>query len=111
MELNQKNAWCHSGGYLFDISVLTRENLRIIRIIFMGCIDVKGNITRSGELILLALMGPSRIEAAARESGQPLFKVRSTVREFSDAGFVKLVAGGFQITPQGIKKLEGKNSE
>jgi len=77
----------------------------------MGCIDAKGNITRSGELILLALMDPSRIEAAAEESGQPLFKVRSAVREFSEAGFVKAVADGFQITPEGIKKLEGKNSQ
>jgi hypothetical protein len=77
----------------------------------MGCIDAKGNVTRSGELILLALMGPSQIEAAAKESGQPLFKVRSAVREFSDAGFVKAVTGGFQITPQGIKKLEGKKSK
>jgi hypothetical protein len=37
--------------------------------------------------------------------------VRSAVREFSDAGFVKAVTGGFQITPKGIKKLEGKNSK
>jgi len=77
----------------------------------MGCIDAKGNITRSGELILLALMGPSQIEAAAKESGQPLFKVRSAVREFTDVGFVKEVTDGFQITPEGIKKLEGKKSE
>ena len=77
----------------------------------MGCIDAKGNITRSGELILLALMGPSPIEDAAKESGQPLFKVRSAVREFTDVGFVKAVADGFQITSEGIKKLEGKNSE
>ena len=38
----------------------------------MACIDAHGKLTRSGELILLAMMEPADIETAAEESGQEL---------------------------------------
>ena len=72
----------------------------------MACIDANGNITRSAELILLALMEPSSIEAVVMESGLPLFRVRSAVRELSKAGLLKAVADEFQITSKGVERLE-----
>ena len=74
----------------------------------MACIDVNGKITRSGELILLAMMEPANVESAANETGLPLFKVRSAVRELSKAGLLIETEGLFKVTPIGIAKLEDR---
>lgn len=76
----------------------------------MACIDANGKLTRSGELILLAMMKPADVEFVAKESGQPLFKVRSAVRELSKAGLLVEVAGGAVITAKGIEKLEDRQA-
>lgn len=77
----------------------------------MACIDANGNITRSGELILLAMMAPVGVEVAANETGLPLFKVRSAVRELSKAGLLLDAEGLYKITPKGIEKLEDRKSK
>ncbi len=74
----------------------------------MACIDANGKLTRSGELILLAMMEPADVEFAAKESGLPLFKVRSAVRELSKAGLLEEVDGGIKITEKGVEQLEDR---
>jgi predicted methyltransferase len=74
----------------------------------MACIDANGKLTRSGELILLAMMEPADVETAAKESGQPLFKVRGAVRELSKAGLLTEAEGGFKVTSKGIENLEDR---
>ncbi len=76
----------------------------------MACIDANGKLTRSGELILLVMMEPAGVEFAAKESGLPLFKVRSAVRELSKAGLLEEVEGGLKVTVQGIEKLEDRQA-
>jgi predicted methyltransferase len=76
----------------------------------MACIDADGRLTRSGELILLAMMKPADVEAAAKESGLPLFKVRGAVRELSKAGLLTEMDGGFKVTEKGIEKLEDRKA-
>jgi predicted transcriptional regulator len=76
----------------------------------LACIDANGKLTRSGELILLAMMEPADVETAARESGLPLFKVRSAVRELSKADLLAEVEGGFKVTSKGIEKLEDRKT-
>lgn len=76
----------------------------------MACVDANGKLTRSGELILLAMMEPADVETAARESGLPLFKVRSAVRELSKADLLAEVEGGFKVTSKGIEKLEDRKT-
>jgi DNA-binding IclR family transcriptional regulator len=75
----------------------------------MPCIDADGNITRSAELLLLAMKEPATIEETFKESGLPLFKVRSGVRELHRAGLLeKLPHDRYQITVKGFDKLEGR---
>lgn len=74
----------------------------------MACIDANGNITRSAELILLAMMKPSSVDVVAGECGLPLFRVRGAVRELSKAGLLTSVEDHYQTTDQGIEKLEGR---
>ncbi len=73
----------------------------------MGCINVNGTMTRSGELILLALRTPMTPEEAAKETGVPLFKIRSSIREFLAARLVQAVDDKFQTTPDGLARVEG----
>lgn len=74
----------------------------------MGCIDADGQITRSAELILLAMLHPATIQAAFEECGLPLFRVRSAVRELTNAGLLKKIADNlYQVTAKGIKRIEG----
>jgi hypothetical protein len=76
----------------------------------LACVDANGKLTRSGELILLAMMEPADVETAAQESGLPLFKVRSAVRELSKADLLAEVEGGFKVTSKRIEKLEDRKT-
>jgi predicted transcriptional regulator len=77
----------------------------------MACIDADGHITRSAELILLAAVEPAEIESIVKECGLPAFRVRSALRELEKAGLVKIEAGMYRVTPEGVEKLEGKKNE
>jgi type II secretory ATPase GspE/PulE/Tfp pilus assembly ATPase PilB-like protein len=72
----------------------------------MGCINVDGTLTRSGKLILSALHTPMTPEEAARETGVPLFKVRSSIREFLAARLVQAADDKFQTTLDGLVQIE-----
>jgi hypothetical protein len=73
----------------------------------MACIDANGNVTRTGELILLALQTPAAAEAVAAETGLPLFRVRGAIRELARADLLAPLGDKqFQITARGVRKLE-----
>jgi hypothetical protein len=76
----------------------------------VGCINVDGTLTRSGELVLLALRTPMTPEEAARDTGVPLFKVRSGIREFLAARLVQAADDKFQTTQDGLDRVEGAES-
>ena len=76
----------------------------------MACINADGTLTRSGELIILALRTPGTAEEVAQETGEPLFKVRSALREFMGAGFVEAQEDKYRSTPQALARLEGSQA-
>ncbi len=55
----------------------------------------------------MALRTPMTPEEAATETGVPLFKVRSGIREFLAAGLVQAADDKFQTTPDGLARIEG----
>lgn len=73
----------------------------------MACINADGTLTRSGELILLAIRTPLTPEEVAKETGEALFRVRSALREFLAAGFVEAQEDKYCSTLTGQAKLEG----
>lgn len=73
----------------------------------MACINADGTLTRSGELIILALRTPLTPEEIAKETGEALFRVRSALREFLGAGLVEVKEEKYCSTPAGLDKLEG----
>jgi predicted transcriptional regulator len=74
----------------------------------MACIDADGNLTRTAELILLALRRAAVAEEVAAETDLPLFRVRGAIRELQRAGLLAALGDQrFQTTDRGIGKLEG----
>jgi DNA-binding IclR family transcriptional regulator len=70
----------------------------------MPCVSPDGKPTKSGVAMLSALKsGASTPKAVADASRQPLFKVRSGLRELVNAGFVKQVDDKYQLTTEGSK--------
>ena len=55
----------------------------------MGCVNPDGTLSSQAESILKALVSPKELEEVARETGLPLYRVRSAVRELSGADLVE----------------------
>jgi predicted transcriptional regulator len=68
----------------------------------MACISPDGKPTESGTKMLRALKsGLGAAEEIAKETGLPLFRVRSGLRELSQAGLIVDKAGKYEITDKG----------
>ncbi|MCW4016867.1 MAG: helix-turn-helix domain-containing protein [Candidatus Bathyarchaeota archaeon] len=70
----------------------------------MPCVSPDGKPTKSGIATLSALKsGAATPEDVSKVTGNPLFKVRSGLRELVNAGFAKQEDDKYQITPEGSK--------
>ena len=76
----------------------------------MACIDANGFITRTAELVLLALMESRSDEEAAGECNLPLYRIRAIFRELGKVRYIAQTDDGFQTTREGIKAIEGKRA-
>jgi DNA-binding IclR family transcriptional regulator len=73
-------------------------------VIVLPCVSPDGKPTKSGIATLSALKsGASTPKAVSEITGQPLFRVRSGLRELVNAGFVKQVDDSYQFTTEGSK--------
>ncbi len=71
----------------------------------MACVNPDGTLSPSAKQLLGILESPLAPEAIAQEVGQPLFKVRSSLREMADAGLIAEQNGSFQVTDAGRKAI------
>jgi len=70
----------------------------------MGCISPDGTPTESGKKMLLALQkGLRSPEDIAKETGLPLFRVRSGLRDIVGAGLAEQQGNGYELSPKGIE--------
>ncbi len=72
----------------------------------MGCVNSDGSITNSARLMLSLLSTPMTAEEAAAQSGQPLFKVRSSLREMVETGLVELEGEHYRTSALGKARAE-----
>jgi len=73
----------------------------------MACISPDGKPTESGSKMLGALRsGLGSPEEIARETGLPLFRVRSGLRELTQAELANQKNDKYQITDKGSALLE-----
>lgn len=77
----------------------------------MACIQPDGTLSRSGEIILLALHAPRTPEEVARETAIDLFMVRGAMREFMQASYVEKERHLFRLTPKGLAAIEGADEK
>jgi len=73
----------------------------------MACISPDGKPTESGAKMLLALKsGLGSPEEIAKDAGLPLFRVRSGLRELTQAGLANQRNDKYEITERGTALIE-----
>lgn len=72
----------------------------------MACINPDGSLTRPGRALLTALQRPVDLARASSDSGIPLYRVRSVIRELLEAGLVSVEGELYKITGPGMEKLQ-----
>ena len=74
--------------------------------IILPCVSADGKPTKSGIATLTAIRnGASTAKAVSDNTGQPMFKVRSGLRELAKAGFLKETESKYQLAEKGFKLL------
>ena len=72
--------------------------------IAVPCVSSDGKPTKSGIATLSVLKGgDSTPKAVAEITSQPMFKVRSGLRELVNAGFVEQINDKYRLTAKGEK--------
>jgi predicted transcriptional regulator len=71
----------------------------------MACVSPDGTLSESAKALLKALAKPTAAEEIAKQVGQPLFKVRSSLRDLTAAGLVQEKGQDFLITESGKAKI------
>ena len=73
----------------------------------MPCVSPDGKPTPSGLALLKSLkneaLSPNEVMS---ETGQPLFRVRSGLRELENAGFVEEAEGKYNLSKNGEKLVQ-----
>ena len=73
----------------------------------MACISPDGKPTESGTKMLLALKsGLGAPEEIAKSTGLPLFRVRSGLRELTQAGLSDLKDDKYEVTEKGVELIK-----
>ncbi|MCL5935347.1 MAG: helix-turn-helix domain-containing protein [Firmicutes bacterium] len=74
----------------------------------MACINPDGSVTRPGRAMLNAMLLPATLDQISRDSGVPLYRVRSVIRELLDAGLVDVEGEMYSTTGPGLEKLKSQ---
>jgi DNA-binding IclR family transcriptional regulator len=73
----------------------------------MPCVSSDGKPTSSGITVLKSLKGEALSpEEIASKTGQPLFRVRSGLRELKNAGFVEEIAEKYTLSKNGANAVQ-----
>jgi len=72
----------------------------------MACINANGSLTPSARRVLFNLSSASTLEEAAKSTGLPLFRLRSSIREMLEAGLLEEKEGKYVATKLGQAKME-----
>lgn len=73
----------------------------------MPCVSSDGKPTSSGMALLKSLQNEAlSVEEIAKTTGQPLFRVRSGLRELKNAGFVEVRDEKYLLSDNGHKIVQ-----
>ena len=71
----------------------------------MACVNPDGTVSETAKALLRILNNPLVPEDISQQLRQPLFKVRSSLREMAAAEFIKEDDGKYIITEKGKEKI------
>jgi predicted transcriptional regulator len=71
----------------------------------MACITSDGALTEAARALLAALAEPLTPEEIAARVGQPLYRVRSSLREMAQAGLVENTGDAYRVTAAGRERI------
>ena len=72
----------------------------------MACVSPDGKPTESGTKMLRSLKAGAKLpENVAEDTGLPLFRVRSGLRELAQAGYANSKDDKYEISPKGVELL------
>jgi predicted transcriptional regulator len=71
----------------------------------MACVNPDGSLTESAKALLKSISTPLGPEEISKKLGQPLFKIRSSLREMVSAGLVNEEKGKYIVTKMGKEKI------
>lgn len=74
----------------------------------MPCVNPEGKPTETGKKVLRALrdQGLSSAEKISEATGIPLFRIRSGLRDMTEAELVEAVGDKYKITEKGVHLIE-----
>ena len=72
----------------------------------MACINSDGSLTPTARAVLQSLQQPGNIQHIARLTHIPLYRIRMSIRELSEAGFLVETVEGFRASESGLAQLE-----
>jgi DNA-binding IclR family transcriptional regulator len=73
----------------------------------MACVNTDGTLTQSARSVLAAAREPALPEEIASQTGLPLYRIRSSLRELHDAGLLEAqLDGRYRLTTAGSERIE-----
>lgn len=72
----------------------------------MACVNAGGEISEAARQILVAMLEASPPTQVASQTGLPLYRIRSALRELSGAGLAVESENGWKTTETGRKAIE-----
>lgn len=71
----------------------------------MACVNADGSLVASAKNVLKAIETPLTVEEIAEKVKQPMFKVRSSLREMAWFGYITEENGKYSATEKGKTKI------
>ncbi|OGF67651.1 MAG: hypothetical protein A2Y62_05975 [Candidatus Fischerbacteria bacterium RBG_13_37_8] len=71
----------------------------------MACINADGTLSGAGRFILSSIDKPITDLELSQKIGLPLFRIRMSIREFLDAGYISQDGDKYIITERGKAKI------
>ena len=71
----------------------------------MACVNADGSLVASAKIVLKAIETPHTSEEIAEKTNQPMFKIRSSLREMAWFGYVSEENGKYVATEKGKSKI------
>ena len=71
----------------------------------MACLNSNGEITEAARQILTAMERPAALSQVADETGLPMYRIRSAMRELAEAGLAAEAGDEWQVTGAGMAAI------